>query len=547
MRRFLVSSFIFLFVTVFVFSGGQNQSQAKSSAAVDYGKRTSGPNYWMVKYDQPVTLHVVNYPDGSVNFPSGDDPSKNEWTRIIKRDLNIDIVTDWISPTTEYTTRLNLAIASGQLPDVFEANAVQFRQLVDANATADITDYIENNASDTIKSIFAFSPSILDTAKRNGRLVGIPQFGYGTIDKPMNIWLRHDWKEAAKISVPKTVSELENIMAVFMKNNPGTYGMPLNKNLDELYYMGPSFGVYPNTWITATDGSIVHGGIQPGMKAILTTFADWYRKGYIKKDFMSMDSDAVRQDLISGRFGVQILANWWGYANGTDIVNNLGKDAYFEAYELPSVDGKPPVHPLPFDNGGYNVINKNSKNIDAAVKCTSYILYIARDAITQKIITFKEADDILVKAGLHTLRMFRLNNPIDEISNYEEIQKAVKTGDTSVFTNTMSYTKYMSAHEWVTKGDATGVGNWLQGYADFCAYNSNIKVVNDNRFILNRLMGPVPEDVAVYGTTLDDMLKEGFIKIITGERPVSYFDELVNQWKNSGGDAQTRAMNREYN
>ena len=58
---------------------------------------------------------------------------------------------------------------------------------------------------------------------------------------------------------------------------------------------------------------------------------------------------------------------------------------------------------------------------------------------------------------------------------------------------------------------------------------------------MNRMTGSLPEDATIYGTTLDDLLVEGFTKIIVGEQPLSYFDTLVTEWHNSGGNTVTRA------
>ena len=48
------------------------------------------------------------------------------------------------------------------------------------------------------------------------------------------------------------------------------------------------------------------------------------------------------------------------------------------------------------------------------------------------------------------------------------------------------------------------------------------------------------------GTTLDDILTEGFTKIITGEVPVDYFDTLVEEWRTAGGDTATKEVNEMY-
>jgi putative aldouronate transport system substrate-binding protein len=310
---------------------------------------------------------------------------------------------------------------------------------------------------------------------------------------------------------------------------------------------GPAFKAYPTTWITGPDGTIVYGGIQPEMKNLLNTFSDWYKKGYLLRDFMSQDGDAVTQDLVSGKFGVHIFAQWWGYGYGADVVRNLGNNAYFEPYEFPTLDGSLAVHPKPFDNENYIVINKKCKNIDAAVKAISYVQYINQEVVNQGIMTLEQVRAYLFASeqGLNTLRMFRIADPVNEVRAYELIREAALTGDPSKITSSNTLQKYTSAHDWVTKGDPAGMGNWLQDYADRSSYGVNINIVNENRFVLSRLTGPMPDDAAGYDP--NSILTEGFTKIIIGQEPISYFDTLVREWKAAGGDIQTRAINREYN
>jgi putative aldouronate transport system substrate-binding protein len=282
------------------------------------------------------------------------------------------------------------------------------------------------------------------------------------------------------------------------------------------------------------------------MREVLRTFADWYAKGYLRKDFMSQDMNAVGQDTISGKQGIHIFWQWW-YVYAPDLVKNHGNDSYFEAYEMPSMDGGLVIHPRDFDNGNYLVINKNCKNIDAAVKCISFYQYIAKDVVAQKLMSKEEIDKYILNGqGLHNMRMFKTEDPIDEEKQFRQIQEAKRTGDTSVFTSTMTVSKYNWALDWINNKNADNIGGWLQMYHDKSAYAVNIKVYEQDRYIPSRMAGPVPEEVASYGSTLDDLLREGFTKIIVGQEPLSYFDTLVRQWKSAGGDAATAVMNRVY-
>jgi putative aldouronate transport system substrate-binding protein len=363
-----------------VFAAGGSAQGGAGSGSANYGPRTTGPNYWLVKYAQPVTLHAVNADEANVNYGPGEDITNNGWTKGMKEYLNVNVVTDWVSASSEYDTKMNLSIASRQLPDVFRVNAVQFKQLLEAGMLADLTDYVENNVSDTIKAIMAYVPEVTATAFQNGRQYAFPVYGYGPIPMPKLLWIRHDWMEASGAKAPVTIAEMENLMKTFQTAHPGAYGMGLNKDLDEMYWLAAAFKAYPGYWITGSNGTIVNGGVQPEMRDVLRTFADWYQKGYLRKDFMALDMAAVGQDTMSGKQGINIFWQWW-YTYAADTVKNGGNDAYFEAYEMPSASGSPVVHPRDFDNGNYIVINKNCKNIDAAIKCISFIQYIVRGGL----------------------------------------------------------------------------------------------------------------------------------------------------------------------
>jgi putative aldouronate transport system substrate-binding protein len=544
MKKLLVL-FAGLLLVSFAFAGGRQAQQ--TAPAGGYGPRTDGINYWLAKYPQTMTIHVVNYdkPQGLSMMKAGDNTASNQWTRGMKDYLNINVVTDWVSTSADYATKLNLAIAAGDLPDMFQVNAVQFRQLLEGDALADLTDYVENNLSDHVKEIMAFDPAVTDSARVNGRLFGIPTYGYGPIDDFPVMTLRHDWMQGK--TAPKTITELENLMAAFMREHPGTYGTALNKSLYEMYNLGPAFKAYPNAWIKK-NGAIEYGRIQTEMKPLLQTFADWYQKGYLLKDFMVQDDTAVRQDVVSGKFGVHFYGQHWGYMFGADIVKNLGKEAYSEAYALPTLDGSKPVFSVGFENGGYLVVNKNYRTPDVGLKCTSFVMWVNDEALAQGTMSSEQMQSYVFSnsEGQHTMTPFELANILGEILNFNQIQNAKKTGNTQGMTGT-ALSKYNSAHAFAAQGDGAGFGNWFQDYAERSAYGVNLEIINDNRYFSTAITGPAPEELSSYGSTLDDLLTEGFTQIITGARPVSYFDDLVRQWKTAGGDVATAAVNRQYN
>jgi putative aldouronate transport system substrate-binding protein len=547
MKKILFSLFCLL-AAAFAFAGGGSQGGA-ASGPVDYGQRTTGPNYWMVKYDQPVTIHVANREISTTPFLPGDDTTKNAWTRGLKQNLNIDVVTDWVTTSEGYTEKLNLAIAAGELPDVFRANGTQFQQLVAAGLAADLTDYIPNNASDFVKKIMEAAPVVTESAKVNGRLMALPVYGYGDLWLVNDLWIRHDWMRQSGLSAPKTIADLENIMRTFMAQHSGSYGMMLTKKLWEMYLLGSAFGANYGIWVKGSDGNLVYGNIQPQMKDLVACFADWYQKGYLRRDFTSMEDTARAADVASGKVGVLLSGNWAGWSY-TDVIKNDGLEAYLEPYEIPTKDGKPGVFPIGFDNDAYIVVNKNSKNIAAVMKCISYVTWVAGEARLQGALTEEEEFAYLLGGeGRHTMLPIELNDPYGNGPAMVEWAQEVGANNGVIKTPPMFsewQAQYEQAKPWFDSKDPVGYGRWIQQYAVPSSASINLKIMNEGRYTVTSLTGPLPEEAAAYGETLDDLLIEGFTRIIIGDQPLSYFDTIVSQWRSSGGDVITSAVNRVY-
>ena len=540
---------VLLCLVMMITAAGCQRREGGYSGPVCLGLTTDGPNPWWVKFEEPVTIRIVNQERPATPFLPGDDVTRNEWTRGFKEHLNVEIVTDWVSSSAGYTERLNLAIASKALPDVFLVNPTQFRQLVEAGMVADLTDFIENNASEMVKKIMAAAPTVTETAMFNGRLMGIPSYGYGDLWNVYNLWIRRDWMVRSGLGEPKSFDDLEKIMDAFMQANPGSYGMGLRNNLDEFFWMASAFGALPNIWIEGPDGSLVFGSIQPEMKDALGKFADWYRRGYLRRDFTSTDDRDIINDIASGKLGMHVWANWAGWLY-VDTVKALGMHAYMEPYQIPSATGRPHIVPLALDNHTYIVVNKNFRNIPAVLKCISFHSLVTTEATLQGVFTQEEVDRYLLGGeGRHDLTSLALNDPYGNGPALVEWARNVYLNNYQITEEPMTsewLAHYEQAALWFRDNRIDGYGRWIQQYAPRSSAWANLQVINEGRYYADRLTGALPGDVAVFVSVLSSILIEGFTKIIVGEQPISYFDTIVTEWHRSGGDTVTRAVNREF-
>lgn len=492
-------------------------------------------------YDETVTLTTVKTENSGTIYPEGEDYSNNVWIRAYKEKFNVDVTYEWVSD--EYDTKINLSIAEGRLPDVFTVNAAQLQQLVEAEMVWDLTEVYETYASDRVKSYMAGDEVSFQSGIKDGKLYGLAQLHYGLIEQPDYIWIRKDWKEELGLADPETMDDVVEICKAFMENYGG-YGMAVDQTLDYLNLLAPAWGAHPDLWYENEDGEIVYGSVEPEMKEALAAWQEWYKEGILSADFATTDYTKMNQDVVGGIVGVQPFYQWWGYDQGTNVVANLGKDSIFEPYKIPSANGETVMQSITCPNSAYVVVSKDCEHPEAAMKLINFYAYMIDDSFG---VEDQETINAFVNNGMnHSAGAFRVINPNTDYEQYEQVYNAIKTGDASGITSTVAKLKYDSCLEYIEKGTPSYVGYPLQLGADRCAYGIGKEVLDNEEYILSKLWGETPETLLNTGSTLDDILTEGFTKIITGQETIEYFDTLVANWKAAGGEQATAEMNELY-
>ena len=524
-------------------SNASTDDQASPSAD---GNLLSTTN-WNEPYSETVIITTALEEGSGVVWPGDDDISNNVWWRTFKDRLNIQVKVDWVVPSNEFITKMSLSIASQTLPDVFQVSPFQFKQLIAAGFPADITDIYNNYTSERIKSYLESVPDITATCFSGGRMYAMPILNYGPLPEPTYIFLRRDWMEETGAKPPETISDLVNIMTTFMDRYGTDYGMAIEQSLSTLFYLASAWHAYPGIWVDDGAGGIMYGSIAPEMKNALAVWAEWYKSGIIKQDFAAIDWDAMNEDVINGRVGAQPFAQWWGWGVGANMVQVLGWDCYMEPYEIPSADGKPVLSPIRFANDRYSVVNGSYAHPEALVKAISLYAHILDDAVPLGELTFEELLDYTEDHRVHMTGPFRIQNPLEEQDAFDQIQMVRKAGgDTSLFTSTPPEARYNQSMAFLAQEEPFGLGHIIQNFGDRSAYVLATQIFAEGRYINDKMWGSTPDAVSRYGETLNDILLEGFTKIIMGVENIDYFDTIVANWKAAGGDEATAAINEEF-
>ena len=160
------------------------------------------------------------------------------------------------------------------------------------------------------------------------------------------------------------VSELEGFLQKVKENEP------------LLYPYRPHYGVRPWTdgiyELIQSDVAIRTDGSSPEVFFLydtpeyqegLKTLHEWYKKGYIRSDILSMGSDAA--DLKLGKY----VVNQSGWAPGAEVspkINNGGKDMVLKPIMKPYLTKDKALATM-------NAIGKSSKNAEKAIKMIELI------------------------------------------------------------------------------------------------------------------------------------------------------------------------------
>ena len=205
-------------------SGAKSGSAAQAVAVDPFGK-----------YPNPIEITTVRSLPTITQYRPGDDIHNNVWTRELERVFNIKIKYDWVVQSTEYSNKMNLSLASGDLPDFFSVGSADFLKLANAGQLTDLTDVYAQFASKDLKDSMNAFEAGFNSGKVGGKLFGISPQYYDLVSNLDALWIRSDWLAKYKLDPPKSLADLENIAAVFMREEGKTtknmIGISLNREL----------------------------------------------------------------------------------------------------------------------------------------------------------------------------------------------------------------------------------------------------------------------------------------------------------------------------
>lgn len=506
------------------------------------GKAQVAPGPWG-KYSPALEITTVTNPKDPRYYGPGNTDTDNPWMRAYLDRLGIKAKLLWVSD--QYDTKLNLAIAAGELPDFFKVNAVQFGQLVDAGVIQPLDEAYKYASPDTINVIDKEGGSIPRAAATvKGQLMAIPWIlGRETLQQ---LWLRTDWMQKLGLADPKGMAELQSIMEAFVAKDPDgngkadTIGFPLTKNLYDIWGKGffNSYGAFVQTWLKdPATGKLVYGSVQPAMKDALAALQDLYKRGILDRQFAVIEASKATEPIAAGKAGV----HFGEFHSVVQTVRDNDKTADFKAIPLVAAGGGPAKVQLGDMLNGYWVVRKGYKNPEAMIKMLNLWMenfYFPSDQ------AYKDYSQGPTGAGMWQASLIFSYRGFKNVANAEAVSAIVAGTKTRDQVNPEQRGVYDQVVDFMKNGNQArwrytrifGPNGSMLNVPKYYAAN----LVVENQFYTS----PTPAMTAKW-STLEDKILESCTKIVMGD-PIGDFDKLVATWKSLGGDEVTAEVNKWY-
>nr|WP_286672537.1 extracellular solute-binding protein [Cohnella hashimotonis] len=529
------------------FGGAGSKAKDEASASVDPADRQA-----FAKYETPVTLRIPHqYSD--IVLPEGDTSENNFVSRYLGEQTGISIKYAWETPSgVQYAATMNYAIRSGDLPDAFVVDRQQFRELTQAGELADLTQTYGEYASTLVKSIYdATGGKALQEASIDGRLYGLPNVAIEA-DAPTYLWVRQDWLDKLSLAAPKTLDDIAKIAKAFRQIDPDgngkadTVGIPVDRGMvygektgnNGLNGVFAAFGAYPRKWIAGSDGRPVYGSVQREAKDALKLLAAWFKEGVLDQQFMLRQDS---QDLVTENKTGIFFGPWWApyYPLSKSISQDTKAD--WRAYAVPVDEtGRFNVSESPVTDR-YLVVRKGYEHPEAALKLLNVFTRIERNqdpgakgllAVTEQLDTqlrnYYPFDLLLDYPDAIAQRHDRLTQALNGDLDPEQLDQETKR----------LYEDSLTERDYPLKN--------LDAWASSTAYRLWGGVGQAETVKVGSFFADPPPSLATMWTNLQSLEAETYAKIITGELPLSAFDDYAQRWHADGGDKMTEAV-REAN
>ncbi|WP_197081011.1 extracellular solute-binding protein [Gordoniibacillus kamchatkensis] len=457
------------------------------------------------------------YVEGSSNI--NDDKYVKKLRELSKTNVNIELI-----PHQEFTQKLNLMLAAGDLPDILQINGINSTEAAPAvknGAFYELNDLLEKYAPNLLKKI---PQQLWDSSmiSENGKIYAIPGENYVRNNV---VYVRKDWLDKLHLQVPKTIDEYVAMLKAFKEQDPNGNGkqdeIPMSGR-QNFAFTDEFFGAYdvvPDGW-KYENNQLVPNFIRPQMKQALGVYRKLYQDQLLDNEFLvqqGKDWDAK----IKGAARVGMWAHDPSYPDKWQSeVRQADPNAQLINIPAPTgPDGKGGMG-LASPVGNVWAIPKSNKHPEEALKFLEW--YFTDEA--QKFLDYGlEGEDYTVENGKI---QYKYAKTVDDINKENMHLMFLRLIGPS----------YLANEE------------FMKGRKDSDLILNGLKVAKNEGRESDGLDMPLPPTLLSRPELgKNNLWMETAAKIVTGKEPLDSFDKFVEDWKKRGGDQVIKEATEWYN
>ncbi|QAY66974.1 extracellular solute-binding protein [Paenibacillus protaetiae] len=454
-------------------------------------------------------------------------------------------------PDADYDTKLNLFVASGEMPDVYGGYTSSSDALFDTAATItedEVKQYAPNIYASFVSRAGDQKDHILELYSKNGELKG---FNNGNLNNslPYGVVIRTDILNELGVSMPKTIADWDTLLKKYKEKYPDKYPITVQNGGEgqAMYYFLSAYGVRRDAWIYK-DNQLQYAPFMPGMREALVQLNKWYEAGYINPEYYTMYQNTASpvNEFVKGNAlfyqyyntNLQVKPPYDEGSIGAQLLANF-PNATLDWVPFPTLgDGSKPIvanAPM-FTNITFfsKALEKDRDKLHAIMSAWDKIY---SDPEMYKLVKFGQPDKdyTIVNGAIVTKQEFSTNDA--------KAQEGFGWPFNSQFDPTDEVNKVILA-PYVQENRQTLL------YDDNGLYsrkNVDYLVTTDKPTVEGPIKSESGENLDVKNQTYLTQWNTMFTSVIVGTKKIEDFDKFIADWKKQIGDELVNNANRLYN
>lgn len=527
-----------------------NANTPASTDTVDDGDGEAAGN--IEKFDPVIEVTSVRSQPNPVTqaYADGEGPDNNAWTQLFEEKYGFKIKYNWLSPDdTEYRSKLNLDMTSGELADFFRVDKQQLSELVDADMIQPMDEVWEKYASERTKNLIETEggQKVLDAVTYDGKMMAIPFTGIPK-EGAWLLYIREDWLKNLNMEAPKTMDDVIAIAEAFASQDPDqngkddTFAITLDKTgisqALPLFYANKS---YPGALIVNEDGELTTGYTDENTKEVLQLLNKWYSEGAIDPEWFTKDLSKAFENVVNGKVGIffgQFSSPLWPL----QAQHDLEPESDWLVMPVPGYDGKEITNAYNLGVMGYYVASREFEHPETIImmlnEWVDLFYYNTDDEIQLKYINSAEGAEIWQNAPVQAYRGFK---------NYQcgiDIEK--------YYAGTMKMEELTAEERGLVKNiDAYNAGDeaqwgWNKIFGIGGATSKLQPYIDNDSYIFNEHWSNPTETEVTNGSVMTDYQLQSFTSFINGQISFDQWDEFVAKYREIGYDKVLEEYKEQY-